>query len=901
MSISKLNKLIKAKKSNSSYFKKEVETSDPGRKRITPETREGLKENSIVISNSYAQLVNFSQKSIDKVAEALTYFDEEANQFKISILRSLKYAYAAKRTGSVSKYMWSVIKKNGCDGVDEHLDKLKRDLKAVEKRINVCLLDASCSCPTGLLDIVRDTLVGVEVNIVDQRQKPSNPIILRWYNEPSQPRYYQREMVDLALKHERGVLEAAVGCHRKGQKILMYDGTLKKVEDIVVGDLLMGPDSESRQVLELCRGKEQMYKIIPVKGDPFVVNGSHILSLQRTKLRGGDYGSRDIKKKRYTFKGHNPIKNISVNEYLNKSSNFKRNWKLYRTGVSFISQEVPLDPYLLGVWLGDGNSREWAITTMDSIIAKEFIDYTVKFNLNIKKCNRSTGKATTYFSRNKTPENNPIRKILKNLGVLKNKNIPNLYKINSKNIRLQLLAGLLDSDGHLNRNCYEITQKSERLTKDILFLCRSLGFSAYSKKVKKRCVNNNTWGTYYRINISGEGLDKIPARLARKKAKPRNQIKSTLRTGFTVQKLEAEKYYGFKLSGDRLYLLDDFTVTHNSGKTLTAAYIIKELSQRTLIIVPSSKLKDQIYNEMLLCFGARKVQIVESADITKNKSKLKDVRIVTIQTLASLQKQNLLKKVTGDVDVLIMDEFHHAASITFSNLLPEIENIYYRFGFTGTFTRNDSKLLELWGFLSKRLYHYPAYKATEEGYLTEVEYNIYNLSGNSASNYRKEYDANYCGSPELLSWIYNLMTKVVPENEQVLILVDQKEKAGEVIHKFLSKNNIENTYISGDNKNKETNLAIDDFNEKRIRVLVATGVLGEGIDLKSTQHLVLAGGGKSEIKLVQAIGRAVRLFPDKPKSYVYDCNFIGTKYLEKHTAARKSVFKNHFSGRINEE
>jgi hypothetical protein len=79
------------------------------------------------------------------------------------------------------------------------------------------------------------------------------------------------------------ILAAAGGCGKclgKGTPVMMFDGTIKKVEDIWPGDRLMGPDSKPRNVLSLARGREMMYRITPVKGDPYIVNESHILSLR---------------------------------------------------------------------------------------------------------------------------------------------------------------------------------------------------------------------------------------------------------------------------------------------------------------------------------------------------------------------------------------------------------------------------------------------------------------------------------------------------------------------------------------------------------------------------------------------------------------------------------------------
>ena len=70
------------------------------------------------------------------------------------------------------------------------------------------------------------------------------------------------------------------GCFSLGTKILMYDGSFKNVEDVVVGDKVMGQDSKERNVLELCRNSDEMYKIISDTGEPYIVNKNHKLVLK---------------------------------------------------------------------------------------------------------------------------------------------------------------------------------------------------------------------------------------------------------------------------------------------------------------------------------------------------------------------------------------------------------------------------------------------------------------------------------------------------------------------------------------------------------------------------------------------------------------------------------------------
>ena len=131
-------------------------------------------------------------------------------------------------------------------------------------------------------------------------------------------------------------------CLAKGTKVLMYDGTLKKVEDIKVGELLMGDDSTPRKVLSLARGREKMYWVRQNKGIDYRVNESHILSLKRSRNEG--------KHK------HGDVLNISIKEYLKKTDKFKTNYKGYKVAVKFMEQDVEIEPYFLGLWLGDGRS-----------------------------------------------------------------------------------------------------------------------------------------------------------------------------------------------------------------------------------------------------------------------------------------------------------------------------------------------------------------------------------------------------------------------------------------------------------------------------------------------------------------------------------------------------------------
>ncbi len=183
------------------------------------------------------------------------------------------------------------------------------------------------------------------------------------------------------------------------------------------------------------------------------------------------------------------------------------------------------------------------------------------------------------------PGSNTFLNYLRQYNLLNNKHIPHIYKYNSREKRLALLAGLLDTDGYLHRNCFEIIQKRKVLAEDICYLARSLGFTVSFKKVSKTCTNSSKGrvvGTYYLSSICGEGLETIPTRLPRKQVDIRQQIKNARVTGFDLLPITTDRtYYGFEIDGNRRFLLSDFTVTHN---TAISIYIAAKLKLKTLII-----------------------------------------------------------------------------------------------------------------------------------------------------------------------------------------------------------------------------------------------------------------------------------------------------------------------------
>jgi hypothetical protein len=271
------------------------------------------------------------------------------------------------------------------------------------------------------------------------------------------------------------------GCFVKDTKILMYDGNMKNVQDVNVGDIIMGDDSTPRNVIETCHNSDEMFKVIPNKGEPYTVNKQHKLVLKSSGFN------------RYK-KGE--IVEITVENYLKETTTFKNRMKIFRNSVEFPEQKVSIDPYLLGTQIGNGNN-----------------------------------------------------------------NISHEYIANSRNIRLQFLAGLLDSSGKYNDDSlgYDFTHSNENLLDNVIFIARSLGFLVTKTKNGILIIGN---------------INEIPCKNIKQKREQRVSIEDHLVSGFTLESQGDGEYFGFTLDGNHRFLLGTCDVVRNTGKSTLIASIL---------------------------------------------------------------------------------------------------------------------------------------------------------------------------------------------------------------------------------------------------------------------------------------------------------------------------------------
>lgn len=523
----------------------------------------------------------------------------------------------------------------------------------------------------------------------------------------------QDVIVDTALKklQEDGSVFIGVHCgcgkcFSLGTKILMYDGTKKSVEDIQVGELIMGDDSTPRTILSTCQGEEEMYEIVPNKGESFTVNESHILTLKASGQGRIEYSkSANLHIVKWfngtvcTSRGfknildaelfsqtipHN-VFDIELKDYLKLKHDAKWVLKSFWVPINYSSQPITLDPYYLGLWLGDGSEGTTEITTMDV----EIVNFLKQFaNQQEVRFVPSAGKQIAYHFVGFTYYSNHILTKLKKLNLIRNKHIPLNYKANSREIRLQVLAGLIDSDGYYNHGGYEIVQKRENLAYDIQDLCRSLGFACFVKPCKG-CWYKGEYkeSIYYRVTFSGVGLENIPVLLERKKAHPRLQIKDVLVTSFKIVPKGVGKYYGFCIDGNKRFVLGSHMVTHNTSMSIYISIILK---LKTVVLCHLDIVKSQWPDEYAkFSGGSIKVQYLKG---TKKMDPDADVYIIGIKKVLNIPSNDL-----SLIGTVIVDEAHISTVTAFTQSLLKFRPRYL-IGLSATYDRNDG--------LHKLLYPY---------------------------------------------------------------------------------------------------------------------------------------------------------------------------------------------------
>ena len=705
------------------------------------------------------------------------------------------------------------------------------------------------------------------------------------------PRPYQSEAVEAVYEHLRTkdnnpCVVLPTGCHAKDHPILMYDGTVRKVQDISVGDIIMGADSTPRHVLALARGREPMARITPIKGEPFVVNMNHILSLVSTNEGKGDFTC---------YQKGGEITNITVREYLTKSKSWRHLRKLYRVPVNFsIPKNLPIPPHILGLLLGDGiMTNAIGLTSAEEELGDEFSRYAESIGCSVR-VTENDRNVPTYYAVVAKGAKNPLFEILHQLGLrghcAHNKFIPKEYLTASRSDRLQLLAGLLDSDGFFDGHCLEITTQSRELAGDIVFLARSLGFMANCHEKYCAC-QTGAGGWYYRVHISGD-LSPIPCRRKRHVFHVRQQKKNVLRTGFSVEILSEDDFYGFELDGDHLYVDGNFVVHHNTGKSLVLAQIAKDAVEkwngRVLILAHVKELLEQNADKIRKLCPELKIGIYSAG--LRSRDTTEQVIVAGIQSMYNKACE------LDAFDLVIVDEAHAISSEgdgmyrTFLSDMKVINPHVRVIGLTATpFRLKGGLICKPENILNEICYEAGLKEMIQQGYLSPLisragraEANLANLHIRGGEFISDEVAAAM-DNEALVTSACREIVELTRDRKSVLIFTASVDHCKHVAEKIQAFSGKECAIVTGDTSPAERAEIIARFKGEFIpadlfgtpkpplKFLANVNVLTCGFDAPNTDCVVMLRPTNSPGLLIQCAGRGTRLSPETGKS---SCLFL---------------------------
>lgn len=314
---------------------------------------------------------------------------------------------------------------------------------------------------------------------------------------------------------------------------------LKKHGDLIVGDYVFGRDGTPVKVLWVSEKTRSEYVVSFSDGAKIECHGNHEWTVYNR-----------FRQKEETIETKHMASSTIYNGDGKRGSRYKYHVDS-NVCVMFDSRNVDLDPYVLGAWLGDGDSSCGIIHIGNNDV--EIIgNSTYKFK-------ESKGTTTRKFY---SPE---LNLLLKNNGLIKNKHIPDMYKYNSVEVRKNVIAGLIDTDGYVYHRNGRITisNTNKRIIDDAAFILRSLGQSVVVCEFKPRVSSSGIVGKKIVYQLCFNPTMTFPTKVKRKKI-----TKLSINKKRAIVSIERKEGLGYgnciQVEGGIYLVGDTFIPTHNS-------------------------------------------------------------------------------------------------------------------------------------------------------------------------------------------------------------------------------------------------------------------------------------------------------------------------------------------------
>lgn len=300
------------------------------------------------------------------------------------------------------------------------------------------------------------------------------------------------------------------------------------------------------------------------------------------------------------------------------------------------------------------------------------------------------------------------------------------------------------------------------------------------------------------------------------------------------------------------------------GKSVVAALLIARFGVQALVVVPTLALKHQLTEDLRRFFG----------------DKLFDT-LIQVENVDAIDP-----KKPAYADLVIIDEFHHSGAMTYRKLNKHAwKSVYYKFGLTATpFRSQDHERLLLEGVLSKVIYRVTYKTAVEKGYVVPVEAYYIDLpkidvEGVTWAEVYRELVVRRKDRNEIIRGLL-----VDLSGRSTLCLVKEIKHAAEIHPEF--------PFAHGEDG--QASAMINWFNKGGLSLIGTTGVLGEGVDTRPAEYVIIAGLGKSKNAFMQQVGRAFRRFPGKESCKIILFRDQSHRWMLEHFRAQCEYLKEEY-------
>lgn len=424
--------------------------------------------------------------------------------------------------------------------------------------------------------------------------------------------------------------------------VLTPNGVVK-LKDIKEGDFVFGRDSKKTKVLGVFpQGKKRVYKVSLKDGSEALVNSEHLWTVGVISHPINKLGKRPKVIIEKTMTAQDIFEDKAFSYTHNNMTTYKYKLPTLKNSLEFNEEKIlPIHPYVVGVFIGDGSttSKDLTLSSNDLFVVKK-----VASLIGAEYIKNSTHNYNWTFKKdgNRIKTKEFFKDIPELIGLASEKYIPNEYLYSSKSERLDLLQGLMDTDGHIgsstsknHRKTYGVSYStiSDKLEKTFSFLVNSLGFRAKTSKDYREKYVHNDHVNEIKINIPNNKKEELFSLPIKKNVAHEASLSGSKIHDYDYMSIVSIEDMGYDdemtclyvESEDHLFLVNNFMLTHNTtlakelGDLLETPVYYEPVSKEENPILPLYYANQEKYGFLLqIFFLNRRFNAIKEAYKTNN-------------------------------------------------------------------------------------------------------------------------------------------------------------------------------------------------------------------------------------------------------------------------------------------